>query len=113
MPEPALRAIWPPRPGFSSTLWTSVPVGMFVERERVAGLDVGLGARLDARADPQARGREDVGLGAVGVVEQRDAGRPVGVVLDRGHLRRDAVLAALEVDRRGSGACARRPGGAW
>ena len=29
MPEPAERAIWPPLPGLSSTLWTSVPVGMF------------------------------------------------------------------------------------
>src|SRR4029450_3226087 len=28
-PDPALRAILPPWPGFSSTLWTSVPVGMF------------------------------------------------------------------------------------
>src|SRR5262249_32083096 len=34
----------------------------------------------------------------VGVVEQRDPGRPVRVVLDRGHLGRNAVLAALEVD---------------
>ena len=26
--EPAERAIWPPRPGFSSTLCTMVPIGM-------------------------------------------------------------------------------------
>ena len=31
-------------------------------------------------------------------MEQRDAGRAVGVVLDRGDLGRDVVLAALEVD---------------
>ena len=56
------------------------------------------GPGLDDGADPQARGREDVRLGAVGVVEQRDPRRPVRVVLDRGDLRRHAVLDALEVD---------------
>src|SRR5579864_3108045 len=69
-----------------------------LERERVADLDVGRGAGLDRRADAQLRGREDVALRAVGVVEQRDARRPVGVVLDGGDLRRHAVLLALEVD---------------
>src|SRR4029450_11113290 len=54
--------------------------------------------RLDRLANPHARGREDVGLGAVSVVQERDAGRPVRVVLDRGHLRGHAVLRALEVD---------------
>src|SRR5262245_44861776 len=68
------------------------------ERERVAGLDVGLWAGLDGRADAKTRRREDVRLEAVRVVEQGDTGRPVGVVLDRGHLRRDTVLRALEVD---------------
>src|SRR5204863_9934363 len=47
---------------------------------------------------PQTRGSEDVRLRAVGVVEQRDARRPVRVVLDRSHLRGNAVLDALEVD---------------
>ena len=50
------------------------------------------------RADAQLRGREDVALRAVRVVEQRDPRRPVRVVLDRGDLRRHAVLPALEVD---------------
>src|SRR6266566_2213311 len=68
------------------------------QRQGVAGLDVGAWARLDDRADPQSRGGEDVRLRAVGVMEQRDPGRPVRVVLDRGHLRRDGVLDALEVD---------------
>src|SRR6185436_14519209 len=48
--------------------------------------------------DAKAGRRQDVRLEAVGVVEQRDAGRAVRVVLDRGDLRRDVVLAALEVD---------------
>ena len=98
MPEPAERAIFAPWPGFSSTLWTSVPVGMFSSGSALPTLDVGVGARLDRRADAQLRGREDVRLRAVGVVEQRDARRPVRVVLDRGDLRRHAVLEALEVD---------------
>src|SRR6476646_9459395 len=38
MPEPAERAIWPPLPGFSSTLWTSVPVGMFSSGSALPGL---------------------------------------------------------------------------
>src|SRR5207302_6229639 len=37
MPEPALRASWPPRPGFSSTLWTSVPVGMLASGSLLSG----------------------------------------------------------------------------
>src|SRR5207247_3369341 len=62
------------------------------------GLDVGRGARLHHRTDLEAGGREDVGLGAIRVVEQRDPSRPVRVVLDRSHLGRNAVLRALEVD---------------
>src|SRR5581483_3770446 len=69
-----------------------------LERQRVADLDVGARPGLDDGADPELRRREDVALRPVRVVEQRDARRPVGVVLDRGHLRGDAVLLALEVD---------------
>src|SRR4051812_9988114 len=69
-----------------------------LERERVARLDVGADAGLHDRADADAGRREDVALEAVRVVQQRDARRAVRVVLDRGHLRRHAVLGALEVD---------------
>ena len=48
------------------------------ERQRVARADIGLGARLDGRARAQPRRRQDVRLRAVGVVQQRDPGRPVG-----------------------------------
>jgi hypothetical protein len=68
------------------------------QRQGVAGRDVGVLAGRDRHADAQPRGREDVGLLAVDVVQQRDVCRAVGVVLDRGDLRRHAVLAALEVD---------------
>src|SRR5512133_40551 len=38
IPEPAERASWPPRPGFSSTLCTRVPVGMFASGSAFPGL---------------------------------------------------------------------------
>src|ERR671922_1215488 len=38
IPEPALRASCPPLPGFSSTLWTSVPVGTFWSGSAFPGL---------------------------------------------------------------------------
>src|SRR4029077_3234586 len=42
-----------------------------LEWQRVAGLDVGVRARLDARTDLQPRGSEDVRLRPVRVVQQR------------------------------------------
>src|SRR6185503_19960764 len=35
--EPALRAIWPPLPGFSSTWWICVPSGMFFSGRQLPG----------------------------------------------------------------------------
>src|SRR6266508_1082432 len=69
-----------------------------LERQGVARLDVGTLAGLHRVADPEAGGCDDVALVAVGVVEQRDAGGAVGVVLDRGHARGHAVLVPAEVD---------------
>src|SRR4051812_1628625 len=69
------------------------------QRQVVAGLDVGVGARLDHGALTEVLGGDDVALLAVGVVQQRDAGGAVGVVLDVRDLGRDAVLVvAPEVD---------------
>src|SRR6478736_4511280 len=62
------------------------------QRQAVAGLDVGAGAVLDRHALLQALGGQDVALLAVGVVQQRDAGGAVRVVLDVSDLGRDAVL---------------------
>ena len=73
--------------------------GNLGERHAVAGLDVDvLGAGDDGVTNVKALGAQDVGLGAVNVVQQGDASGAVGVVLDRGDLGRDVVLAALEVD---------------
>src|SRR5690606_19046586 len=69
------------------------------ERQAVARLDVRRGTVLDQVPLLEPDGREDVALLAVGVVEQRDPGGPVRVVLDVRDLRRDPVLVvAAEVD---------------
>src|SRR4051812_33067234 len=69
------------------------------QRQVVAGLDVGRDPGLDRRALADALRRDDVALLAVRVVQQREARGAVGVVLDVGDLRRDAVLVvATEVD---------------
>ena len=68
------------------------------ELHRVAGADVRSGARGDDVADLHARRGEHVGLRAVGVVQQRDVGGPVRVVLDGRDLGGNAVLGPLEVD---------------
>src|ERR1700712_448767 len=69
------------------------------QRQVVARLDVSRRTRLDRGALGHAERRDDVALLAVGVVQQRDAGGAVGVVLDVRDLGRHAVLVvATEVD---------------
>src|SRR5882672_2515183 len=69
-----------------------------VQRERISRADVHVLAGGENVADVHADRPEDVALLAVGVVEQRDARRAVGVVFDRRHLGRHAVLVAPPVD---------------
>ncbi len=75
-----------------------VPSGIDGQRQGVA--HAGLRGRAgDHRVpDLQAVGHQDVALLAVRVVQQPDARRPVGVVLDRGQLRGHVPLVAPEVD---------------
>ena len=69
------------------------------QRQVVAGLDVGAGAVLDPVALAELVRGDDVALLAVRVVQQRDPGGAVGVVLDVRDLGRHAVLVvATEVD---------------
>src|SRR5690606_27912101 len=69
------------------------------QRQVVAGLDVGAGTGLDGVTLRQLVRRHDVALGAVRVVQQRDARRAVRVVLDVRDLGRHAVLVVTtEVD---------------
>src|SRR5271155_3712601 len=70
------------------------------QRQRVARLDVRAGAALHRVPGGQALRADDVALLAVHVVEQRDPGRAVRVVLDIGDLGRHAVLVRpAEVDQ--------------
>jgi len=73
------------------------PQGDVAQGHRVAGLDVGRGARDDRVAHLEVHGGHDVALLAVGVAHQRDPRRAVGVVLDRLHRGRDVRLVAAEV----------------
>src|SRR5690606_21418639 len=69
------------------------------QRQVVARLDVGRRTLLHGVALAQPVRRDDVALLAVGVVQQRDPGGAVRVVLDVGDLGRHAVLVgAAEVD---------------
>src|SRR5699024_4735690 len=69
------------------------------QRQVVPRLDVGRGTLLHRVALTEPVRRDDVALLAVGVVQQRDAGGAVRVVLDLCDLGRDAVLVVTaEVD---------------
>ena len=69
------------------------------ERHGVAGLDVDvLRAGNDHVADLEALGSEDIGLLAVHIVEEGNAGRTIGVILDGRDLCRHVIVNALKVD---------------
>ena len=73
-------------------------LGDVLQSHRVAGTELSGGAAADGVALLDADGAEDVGLRAVLVLEEGDAGRAVGVVLDVLDGRGAVVLDALEVD---------------
>src|SRR6187549_2780669 len=68
------------------------------ERQAIAGANVREAAREHGVALLQAVGREDVGLLAVGVVQEGDARSAVGIVFDLRDASRDADLGTLEID---------------
>src|SRR6185295_11204273 len=72
--------------------------GDVLERHRVAGPDLRVGARHHGVADAEPERREDVALLAVRVVQQREARAAVRVVLERRDLGGNPDLVALEVD---------------
>src|SRR3546814_19792455 len=80
---------------WSSDVCSSVLVA---DRQRVAGADRGFDARDQRGAYCQAARRDDVATFAVGVAQQSDVRRTVGVVLKAFYLGRDAVLVATEID---------------
>src|SRR6185312_1946814 len=69
-----------------------------LERQGIARQDVGFRTRRNGGAHFEAFRRDDVALLAIGIFEQRDAGRAVGIVFDRSNLRRYAEFVALEID---------------
>jgi len=75
-----------------------VPGGDVSQRERIAGKNVRPFAVLHRHANFQAHRMKDVALLAVGIVQQRNARRTVGVVFDGRDLGRDSRLVAAEID---------------
>jgi N-acetylglucosamine-6-phosphate deacetylase len=78
---------------------TVVPAGMFLSGSALPTRMSASGPEHHRRAHLQPHRLQNVALLAVGVVHQRDARRAVGIVLDRRHLARHAILLALEIDR--------------
>src|SRR5207245_9186735 len=68
------------------------------QRHRIAGLDVDPLARDDAVAGAQPLRRQDVGLLAIGIADERYERGAVGVVFESLHRRRGVILLALEID---------------
>ena len=68
------------------------------QRQRVAGLDVRVLRGHHGVAHIQAQRSQDVTLLAVGVEQQGDERAAVRVVLNRGNLRRNFQLVALEIN---------------
>src|ERR1700722_15557118 len=68
------------------------------ERHCIPGLHVDLDAGDHFVANREALRRDDVGLLAVGIFDQRDEARAVGLVFPPLDLARDIELAPLEVD---------------
>ena len=71
---------------------------MFGSAGQLPGLMSAVSPADDRVADLQAKGRQDVALLAVKIVQQGDEGGAVGIVLDGGDLGRDIHLVALEVN---------------
>src|SRR5699024_7801426 len=74
--------------------------GDVAQRQIVAWLDVSRGSGFYPVTLLEAVRREDVALGAVGVVQQRDARGAVRVIFDVSNLRGDTVpIVAAEVNQ--------------
>ena len=72
--------------------------GDVLDGQAVAGLDVSGLAAHDGVAHLQAQRSQDVGLFAVGIIEQGDKAGTVGIVFDGLHGGGDAILGAAEID---------------
>ena len=79
---PAERAIWPPLPGFISTLWTIVPSGMLRSGIALPGLTSTRSPDTTLSPAPQPLRRQDVGQLAVGIADEGDERGAVGIVFE-------------------------------
>jgi len=70
-----------------------------LQRQRIADEDIGLRPAHDRLTDSETNRLNDVALLAVRVVDQRDAGAAVRIVLDRRNSSGDPELVALEVNK--------------
>jgi len=73
--------------------------GDVLEGQRVAHQDVGLRAGGDGRSDLQSNRLQDVALFAIRIVDEGNARRAVGIILDGRNLARNPELVALEIDQ--------------
>ena len=79
---PAARAIWPPLPGFISTLWTIVPTGIWPSSIALPGFTSIFLPATTLSPDGEALRREDVGELAVLIFDQSDEGGAVGIIFE-------------------------------
>src|SRR5258706_6400283 len=68
------------------------------KRNAVAGLGRSGGSADDPGADGEAIGSNDVALLSVFIFEERQAGRPAGIVFNRSDFGFDTMFVALEID---------------
>ena len=89
----------PPLPGLVSILWTIVPTGMLPSGIALPGFTSTRLAGHDAVADRQPLRRQNVGLLAIGIFDERDIAGAVGIVFEPLDRCRDVEFAPLEVDQ--------------
>src|SRR5690606_9946152 len=73
--------------------------GDIAKRQRIARPDVRVFPRLDRVAHLKPHGRDNVTLLSIRVVQESDAGRAVGIVLNSSHLGGNPILVAAEVNQ--------------
>ena len=95
---PALRAIWPPRPGSDLDVVNVCAERNRAERKRVAEIGRRVFARHHLGADRQTVRREDVALSPSLYLSRAMRAERFGSYSIADHLGRDAVLPALEID---------------
>ena len=72
--------------------------GNLGQGKRIADLGLRLGAGQQGIAHLKRRRREDVPLFAIRIMQERDAGRAVGIILDFRYLGGNTPLVTLEIN---------------